>query len=112
MVMHGELIGAALEGVGPFDRARTPQDLVHELIRCRNRLEQGGSTSGAAGGVPDAVADQLAYDVVLIRLARRRGIACDPLAFDQPQAGRARLERALVSGGLATDVLEGPGGLR
>jgi hypothetical protein len=110
MAMYGELIGAALEGIGPTDRARSLTDMVCDLMRCRGRLVRGGSTIGPPGWAPDAVADQLAYDVVLIELARRRGIACDPLAFDQPGAERARLERTLVSGGFATDVLERPGG--
>src|SRR5271154_907360 len=110
MAMYGQLVGAALEGIGPSLRAPTMPDMVCELIRCRTRLEQGGSVGGPAGWAPGAVAGPLAYDVVLIQLARRRGITGGPVAFDQPQAERERLERALVSGGFATDVLESPGG--
>jgi hypothetical protein len=109
MAMYGQLIGAALEGIGPTDPARSLPDMVYELIRCRGRLAQEAPTGGPSGWAPAAVADQLAYDIVLIELARRRGITCDPLAFHQPQAERARLERALVSGGFSMDVLDSPG---
>jgi hypothetical protein len=52
------------------------------------------------GWAPEAVADQLAYDAALVRLARWRGIVVRPGSFANPERGRAALEAALSAHGI------------
>ena len=52
-----------------------------------------------------ALADQLAYDIALIGLARCLDIEFDLDSFDQRQLERNRLERALETRGLGLDRL-------
>ena len=52
------------------------------------------------GWALQAVADQLAYDAALIRLARKRGIPIGAGDFDIPERGRTALEDALVAKGV------------
>ena len=62
--------------------------------RTRNRL---------AGWAASAVANQVAYDVALIELARCLGIACDPATFDRPALRRNELDRQLADRGVRLD---------
>ena len=52
------------------------------------------------GGVPAAVADQVAYDIALIALCRHAGVGFDVEEFNQPDEARGRLEEALAERGL------------
>jgi hypothetical protein len=99
MVMYTDLLAAAL--VDRLPRADTPtsHEVLSELRSRRRHLSDISSHDGR-GWAPDAVADQLAYDVALMDLSRLLGIECDVLRFDQPQQERARLERELDSGGI------------
>jgi hypothetical protein len=105
--MYAQLIGEALERVTPGE-TRTPGEVLSELIRSRSFLEPSRSTDRSSSWVPEAVAHQLTYDVALVELARGHGIDCDPLAFDQPQEERSRLETALASRGVQLVELAGP----
>jgi hypothetical protein len=49
------------------------------------------------------VADQLAYDVALVRLARSLGTEWDLCRFNQPLRERRTLERALGVRGIPLD---------
>jgi hypothetical protein len=106
MMMYAQLIEAALERVGPFEEARTIGDVLSELIRCRNGLDANGRNGDAASWALHAVANEVAYDVVLIALARQFGIDCDPHAFDQPREERTRLEDAVAARGFVIDELD------
>jgi hypothetical protein len=105
MAMYAQLIGAALERVEPGE-TRTAGEVLSELIRCRSQLEPSRSGDRSLSWVPEAVANQLAYDVALVELARCHGIDCDPLAFDQPPAERSRLENALAARGVQVVELD------
>jgi hypothetical protein len=100
MSMYAKLLNSALGTAGRPGPASTTEELVDELARCRARLPSGPSPATASGGVPAAVADQLAYDMALVELCRRVGLAYDVGAFDRPEEARARLEQALAGRGL------------
>ena len=70
-----------------------------ELTRLRHVMEKHASRSDT-GWALQAVADQLAYDAALIRLARKRGIAADTGSFEVPEQGRLHLEQALIAKGV------------
>jgi hypothetical protein len=96
--IYAQLVSRALDG--DASRARTAGEAFAELVRCRTRLEEGIVGRTAPGWASAAVADQLAYDVALISLARRHDIECSPLRFEHPRQERHRLERGLASRGV------------
>ena len=75
------------------------QGPLADVLRLRHAMDRH-ATRTDPGWALQAVADQLAYDAALIRLARRRGIATDPSAFELPERGRAALEDALIAKGV------------
>jgi hypothetical protein len=106
MAMYAQLIEAALERVGPSEEALSIGDVLSELIRCKNGLDSSRRNDSSAGWSLPAVANEIAYDVVLIALARQFGIKCDPRAFDRPREERARLEDAVAARGLVLHELD------
>jgi hypothetical protein len=46
------------------------------------------------------LANQVAYDVALIELARSVGIACDPASFELPELRRNEVNRELAARGV------------
>lgn len=100
MSMYTELLGAAFGHTGSGEET-TAGEALAELLRVSGRLGVASELSRTGTGwAPAAVADQLAYDVALLRLSRALGIACEPAAFDPPEPERARLEEALASRGV------------
>jgi len=97
--MYTQLLGAALKEVSSPDGASTAADALAELNRCRDRLEDYGSREGT-DWASEAVADELAYDIALIELARQSGVECDVSDFENPRKGRTRLEGSLQSRGI------------
>jgi hypothetical protein len=99
--MYTQLLEAVLTDEGdPADPVpiRTAGPLA-ELIRLRHVMERHASRADP-GWALRAVADQLAYDAALVRLARRRGVPVDLAAFDIPDRGRTGLEAVLVDMGV------------
>jgi len=60
------------------------QGPLADVVRLRHVLERHAARTDP-GWALQAVADQLAYDAALIRLARKRGIATGPGDFDIPE---------------------------
>ncbi len=106
--MYALLLDAALARAdGSGDELSTGGALA-ELLRCRGRLGPSPtSKDDAAPGAAAAVADQVAYDVSLVRLSRLVGIECDVDRFDRPEIERRRLEAELVASGIDLAELEG-----
>jgi hypothetical protein len=106
MSIYVQLLDAALaEGPPPPDEMTT-DDAFAELLRHRGNLyssssSKGRSSQGESLWAPDAVANELAYDMALIRLARLLGIECDTHDFELPGRGRARVELSLMSKGIS-----------
>jgi len=86
---------------------RSPGPLA-EVVRLHHVLERHAEGADP-GSALQGVADQLAYDAALVRLARRRGIAVDIASFDVPELGRTRLEQALVAKGVRVPERAVPG---
>jgi hypothetical protein len=78
-----------------------------ELQRLRHVMDKHAERADP-GWALQAVADQLAYDAALVRLARKRGVPVDLGCFDVPEQGRAALEQALVDKGVNIPVRAGP----
>jgi len=103
IAMYAQLLRAVLD-----DETELPppaQGTAHsagplaELIRLRHTMEKHAGHN-SRGWALQAVADQLAYDVALVRLGRRRGVPVDIDGFDVPERGRARLEQAMLDKGV------------
>jgi len=100
--MYTQLLEAVLGyEADPATQPRSQGPLA-DVIRLRHTMERH-ATRTDPGWALQAVADQLAYDAALVRLARKRGIAAGTDAFDIPQRGRTGLEEALVA--LGVDIM-------
>ena len=98
-VMYAQLLEAVLDyEEDPESRPRSQGPLA-DVVRLRHAMDRRASRTDP-GWALQAVADQLAYDAALIRLARRRGIAAAPPDFETPELGRAALEEALAARGV------------
>jgi hypothetical protein len=105
--MYTQLLEAVL--VYEADPATQPrsQGPLADVIRLRHTMERH-ATRTDPGWALQAVADQLAYDAALVRLARKRGIPAGSDAFDIPQQGRTGLESALIALGVNLPASTGP----
>ena len=103
--MYTRLMCSALDKLASSSDGATTGQALAELLRCRNRLGARMSLEGS-NRASAAIADELAYDIALIDLARLYGIECDVSDFDNPIRGRALLERGLGSRGVRVG---GPG---
>jgi hypothetical protein len=97
--MYTQLLEAVLAfEADPATRSRSQGPLA-DVIRLRHLREHYSARTGPRWAL-QAVADQLAYDAALVRLARKRGIAAGPDTFASPERGRAALEDSLTSQGI------------
>lgn len=97
--MYTQLLEAALGARTVSGQTRPVDASLADVFRCRRQLEEVGPNS-VVDRVSAALADQVAYDVALIELARALGIECDPRGFDQPQQQRHKLEHGLEVRGI------------
>ena len=111
MPIYTELLEAALEQQPRTGADGSTGKLVAELITCRDRLDRQASSRRVPGQVSAAVADELAYDIALVKLCRRVGIPTDPHAFDPPGPARRALEHALAERGVLPLSFDGDGSL-
>jgi len=97
--MYTKLLEAVLaHEADPATRSRSHGQLT-DVIRLRHTLERQAARTDPEWAL-QAVADQLAYDAALVRLARRRGIVVRSDSFDVPERGRTALESALTAQGV------------
>ena len=112
MSIYGQLLEAALDERRRVVPPSSGGELLAELLRCRERVAADLATTGSNGDsrrVAHALADELAYDVALIELARGLRIPAERGDFDPPHLVRRRLEDALVSSGVRLSGLDGKG---
>ena len=105
MSMYTQILEAALS-----ERRQpavvTAAEALGALLFCHSRLGSNGSLERGLDWSSTALANQVAYDIALIDLARCVGIACEPGAFSQPERRRDELKRELVSRGIRLDELD------
>ncbi len=100
MSMYTHLLTAALKERLPAAAEPTAAETLSTLLSCRDRLRSRGKETDWTSG---ALADQVAYDIALIELARCVGIDCGVDAFDQPERRRLELSRELTARGMDMD---------
>jgi len=98
--MYSELIDAALADPETNDGSGSSSRAAAEVVRCRRRLDQAAWREADQQGVDSVLADEVAYDVALVRYARSVGLACDTRAFGWPHSGRRQVEEILSSRGI------------
>ncbi len=95
MSMYSQLIRSALDTRDvEFD---APIEQLHkDLLSLHASLQRTGSEYPKHSREAAAeIAQQLAYDVAMVDLARKLGVACDLSGFDRPEEERLRLRREL-----------------
>ncbi len=99
--MYARLLEAVLSDEGdPSVPAPTRSSgPLAELMRLRHVMDKHTGRADP-GWALQAVADQLAYDAALVRVARKRGVPVELDSFGVPEQGRARLEQALIDKGV------------
>ncbi len=105
MSIYSQLLSAALEQTDGSEDESTTGEALTKVLACRGKLEAQPAKRTGSDWAAAALADQLAYDIALIGLARRLGVDFDLDSFDQRQLERTRLERALENRGLGLDQL-------
>jgi len=97
--MYTQLLEAVLAYEDDAPSLPRSQGPLADAVRLRRSLERHlGRTD--PGWALQAVADQLAYDAALVRLARHRGLTVGLDSFDRPGRGRTAIETALVGVGV------------
>ncbi len=98
--LYCSLLAAALS---LRDRAGQPilSEALGDVVQARGHATMGGRIGRGGSSVADALSDQIAYDVALIRYARCLGISCRPSEFDPPSRGRRIIERWISERGAA-----------
>ncbi len=95
-----ELLRVALEDRVRADGVPSARTAMAELIRCRRRTQWNQPGPEEPDWAVVAIADQVAYDIALIRYARCVGVDCELDRFSQPAEERRRIETALAARGL------------
>jgi hypothetical protein len=111
MSIYAQLLNDALSQ-SHSDEVPTAAETLTQLLKARNRLGANLSSYPKSEWAPAAVADQVAYDIALIELARLLGIEVSLARFSRPEHERTQLERAVVSRGIPLDEIEVPTGAR
>jgi hypothetical protein len=108
MSMYTDILHKAFETRPGTAGLPMVSEAVMELLDCRSRLAVTRSTERRTNWAASALADQVAYDVALIELARSVGLPCDPATFDQPELRRNELDRELAARGVHVDGAASP----
>lgn len=105
MSMYTTLLGAALDQRDQTEPTSSIGDLFAQLVGCRIRLTASGISSPKQAKTLADLTSQLEYDVSLISLVRRLGLAYAIDRFDDGE--RHRLEETLMSRGVPLEELDG-----
>jgi hypothetical protein len=102
--MYAHLLEVALRERSQPATGMTTGQALATLFDCRQHLDSIASSERGMDWSSTALANQVAYDIALIGLARCVGLDCDPTSFDQPQRRRIDLEHQLISRGIRLNV--------
>jgi hypothetical protein len=97
--LYCSLLGAALSR-RELSGQPNPSEALGDVVQARTRAMAGGSISAGGASAVEALSDQIAYDVALIRFARCLGITFGPSDFDPPTRGRRVLEQGVADRGV------------
>jgi hypothetical protein len=103
--MYTHILEAALHERPQAETAMTASEALAKLLDSRQHLDAVAPEQGMDWS-SNALANQVAYDIALIDLARCFGLACDPSSFEQPRRRRIELERELISRGIRLEQLD------
>jgi hypothetical protein len=104
--MYTQILEAALRVRRPPGTEMTTGEALIALIECRHHLDSSATSERREDWNSKALANQVAYDLALIDVARSVGLDCDCGSFDQPQRRRIELERELITRGIRLDELD------
>jgi len=97
--MYRQLLKAVLAFEADLTTRSHSQNPLADVVRRRCDMERQTARADPQWAF-QAVADQLAYDAALVRLAQNRGMTIGPDAFAIPERGRAEIEDALIASGV------------
>ena len=100
MSMYTQILDVALRERPQREAEMATGEALSALLDCRQHLDLVASSERGTDWSSAALANQIAYDIALIDLARCVGLDCDPSSFDQPQRRRTDIERQLISRGV------------
>lgn len=95
--LHIDLLSAAIRTRNQSDGVPSIGEASAELERCRRQMVNNDQPRQGPGWSTEAIADQVAYDVALVRCAQSLEIDCDPDRFGWPEDERQPLERIFSS---------------
>jgi len=98
--LYSDLLDAALQEREQSEGDPSSGEALARLVQYRHEVVWRQQPASDRALTTPALADQMAYDVALIRYARSLGIDCDPEGFGSPRDERQRLERVLASRGI------------
>ncbi len=98
--MYAKLLAAALADRPSSEIDEDPGSLLSEVKWRHSLLDSSAHNNAISNSAPVALADELAYDIALIALARSAGIQCDVNGFDQPVQQRLKLEQEVARQGI------------
>jgi hypothetical protein len=101
--MYADILDSAFGRRPKVATPPTMNEAITVLLHRRSRLTETRPTGRPRDWAVGALANQVAYDVALIELARAAGIACEPDTFDQPELRRSELGRELAARGVHVD---------
>jgi hypothetical protein len=103
--LYVDLLDAALSERDLSDDAQSSGEALAQLDWYRHEVIWNQRSPSDRDWTAPALADQMAYDIALIRHARSLGVDCDPDRFGSPEDERKRIERLLASRGIPLGYL-------
>jgi hypothetical protein len=98
--MYADILDSAFAERPGMKSPPTVTEAVKELLDRWKKLASTRAKERPIDWAATALANQVAYDVALIDLARSVGIACNPATFEQPELRRNELNRELAARGV------------